>query len=356
MSLSSHPYQQLATLPWFQDAVHQAMTAPQLCEVAAAHGYQIGETTAKKARRLVLSGGLSGSNPCGNVATSEGPTGEEEPSPAGQSLVATLPQETASRAPQGDVLEWDEASERGTLLSRSERIRTLEQLLEHAGTDLAVWEVERHVLNSWEVGAKGPDGRILTAPLFQVKAWLVRRRDAVRLRAIKDDLLLDAKGWAPRYPRVRHKAKPDAHLLALGIPDLHLGKLCWPDETGHDAYDVEIASRVYRDAVRDLLRLASPFPVERVLLPVGNDFLNIDRGLAGASKHTTTSGTAQDEDGRWQRSFRVGRQLLCETIDLCQELAPVEVVVVPGNHDSEKMWTLGEVLGAWYRNCPSTLR
>ncbi len=33
---------------------------------------------------------------------------------------------------------------------------------------LESWEIEKQVLNTWEVGAKGPDNKIITTPLFQV--------------------------------------------------------------------------------------------------------------------------------------------------------------------------------------------
>jgi len=79
-----------------------------------------------------------------------------------------------------------------TAWSKSERITTLDQLLKVCGVDLDVWKVDRYLVNKWEVGAK-PEWKDLTwqagaiveghihaeglivEPLFQVKAWLVRR-------------------------------------------------------------------------------------------------------------------------------------------------------------------------------------
>ena len=41
--------------------------------------------------------------------------------------------------------------------------------------DLAVWEVERFVVNTWESAAKNAEGEVVVTPVHQVKAWLRRR-------------------------------------------------------------------------------------------------------------------------------------------------------------------------------------
>ena len=59
--------------------------------------------------------------------------------------------------------------------SKSLRITTLEQLIEYCDIDLSVWNIDRHVINKWEVGGKfGIKGSeyFELQDLFQVKAWL----------------------------------------------------------------------------------------------------------------------------------------------------------------------------------------
>lgn len=61
----------------------------------------------------------------------------------------------------------------------SSRITSLEQLLDFFKVDLDIWKVDHWIANSWEVGIKvgsGFDAEIVTSPLYQVKAWLVRRK------------------------------------------------------------------------------------------------------------------------------------------------------------------------------------
>jgi len=55
------------------------------------------------------------------------------------------------------------------------RITTLEQLLEVGQVDTDVWTVDHWVLNKWEVGAKDRNKKLSVQPLFQVKAWLVKK-------------------------------------------------------------------------------------------------------------------------------------------------------------------------------------
>lgn len=235
-----------------------------------------------------------------------------------------------------------------TINSVSTRIRTLDDLLAATGVDLGIWEVERYIVNKWEVGAKiGPAGaeRIVTEPLFQVKATIRRNKAACLLRDIGDRIIADIESRAPSFPRYAPvRATDDPHLLEFCAMDLHIGKLAWREEVGED-YDMTIAREVFMDALEDLIRKASGFPVDRILMPIGNDLLQIDN-LA----KTTTGGTPQDTDSRYAKMFQTAEQLMVYALDRLAQIAPVEGVIVPGNHDRQTAFTLGRVLDAWYRN------
>jgi hypothetical protein len=73
-----------------------------------------------------------------------------------------------------EQIERDERPNETFLSSKSRRIKTLEQLIDECEIDLGEWNINRHVVNKWEVGINGGNG-IVVEPLFQVKAWLVRR-------------------------------------------------------------------------------------------------------------------------------------------------------------------------------------
>lgn len=55
---------------------------------------------------------------------------------------------------------------------KDNRIRTLDEIIKQCNVDLSIWNVDRHVINKWEVGIKDEDGHIIVEPLYQVKVWL----------------------------------------------------------------------------------------------------------------------------------------------------------------------------------------
>jgi hypothetical protein len=83
--------------------------------------------------------------------------------------------------------------------------------------------------------------------------------------------------------------------------------------------------------------------VAQILWVAGNDFYHVDRG-----DNTTTRGTRQDADGRWQKAFVGGVTELRNAVDLAREIAPVRLKIVKGNHDEEKAFTLAVVMAAIY--------
>lgn len=229
----------------------------------------------------------------------------------------------------------------GTVESRpGARIKTLEQLVNACAIDLTRYRVKQHVINKWETGARDDDGNINIAELFQVKAWLEEKRDELELLRLKEQLIAAMESHAPKYSKIRRKAlaTSDRYLLQVCPVDLHLGKLAWAPEVHGEHYDTTIACRVLRGAIDDLIARVASYQVERVLLVVGNDLLNADN-----PQNTTTAGTPQDVDGRYAKVFRRGWELMVETIDRLRGVAPVTVKVVPGNHDEDASFKLGEV-------------
>lgn len=233
-------------------------------------------------------------------------------------------------------------SEDRNLEMYSARVVTLDDALKKAKVDLKKWDVERFIVNSWEVGAKGPDKIIRVTPLWQVKVWL-KARKGWNPTEFKKILVDDIKAQSPTYrvPMARTHNRP---LLAeLSIFDAHFGKLAWSPESGQD-YDLQICERRYMEAGRDLLARVAEMKVERVLFVVGNDFFHTDH------KGLTSNGTPQDCDGRWQKAFRKGKECTITLAEEASQLADVDIMVVAGNHDAEKAFCLGEVLGARFHN------
>ena len=223
------------------------------------------------------------------------------------------------------------------------RITSLAELLAQSKTDLTKWTVERHVVNKWEVGAKHPaTGKILTEPLWQIKAWLKPVQRDVRLaHEVWREMLAD---WGKRPRPAVAARKSTGSLLAEYDPfDLHLGKLAYAPETGQH-YDLKLAAQAFRACRDELLGMTAGLPVEEALLPLGNDYFHYDNLAL-----TTTGGTAQDSDTRFPKMFTQGIELAVETIELLAKRSRVTVKIVPGNHDRQSAFTLGCVLEAEFR-------
>lgn len=227
-----------------------------------------------------------------------------------------------------------------------DRIVTLEDLVRVSNIDTEEWEIERWECNKWEVGAVQEDGSILTEPLYQVKAKLKRRKLDTDLNKQKQLILDEIKKHSPKYESFKYKGKKGDNLLEISLFDLHFGKLSHRNETGDD-YDLKIAEQRAKDAVRNILERVNLDTVGRILFPVGNDLIHVDNII-----NTTFNGTPQDSDTRFHKIFSTVKRVLIEIIDNLSSIAPVDVVVIPGNHDTTVTFLLGEVLDAWYSNNP----
>ena len=123
----------------------------------------------------------------------------------------------------------------------------------------------------------------------------------------------------------------------ISLPDFHYGKI--------GAISQEDNNLDFINTIKELHKKAEGLNIEKFILPIGNDGLNSE----GYSR-ATTKGTPQHDAEEWQQTFRGYWKLLVTAIDYLSAFAPVDVIVVQGNHDFERMFYIGEVIEAWYRN------
>lgn len=213
--------------------------------------------------------------------------------------------------------------------------------------DTDIWEAQTFTPRRWEIGAKHPEtGEILTKPLHGTLVVFKRKKTA-SIEIVAKQIIADIEQAAKRKPGptvIHGKSVRDGDLMfELSMPDVHLGKHSWGEQTGAD-YDLKTTEKIVRAAATDLLNQVDTRRIARILLPFGNDYFHTDT-LAG----TTTAGTHVDQDTRFQKMFRVGHLLASWLIEECLKVAPVHVPVVPGNHDSTAAFTMGVVLEAEFR-------
>ena len=160
--------------------------------------------------------------------------------------------------------------------------------------------------------------------------------------AIRDELIGAMKKSAPKYPPLRYKKLTEKHLLVIDPADIHIGKLAVMSETGMK-YDMATAVRMVHEGIAGLLQKSAGFPIEKIMLVVGNDVLHRDN-----PQNTTTSGTRQDTDGMWHEAFMAARMMYVEIIERLVKIAPVHVVFNPSNHDYASGYMLTDALYCWF--------
>tara|TARA_R110000744_G_scaffold3434_2_gene13134 strand:+ start:4019 stop:5293 length:1275 start_codon:yes stop_codon:yes gene_type:complete len=242
--------------------------------------------------------------------------------------------------------QWNESDSTASVrYTTSNKIETLDDAIAFSRVDTDTWEVERWTFNKWETTIEG-----VRTPLIQVKVWFKKiKEDDASVNDIRKEIIEDIKKHAPKYEYINYNFKTkERNLLELNLFDVHFGKLAWHEESS-DNYDLKIATQRVYDAVDGLLDKARGYDFERIVLPTGNDLFNADKDYPFSS---TTAGTPQHEDARWQRTFRTVRQVMCEVIEKLQLIAPVDVPIIPGNHDKTKCFFLGDSLEGWFHNNP----
>lgn len=253
--------------------------------------------------------------------------------------------------PKGENTKYTENGNEATIEWKSgsnyskNHIKTLKDLLKATDVDQKVWNVKDYTVNKWDVTAI-IDNQARTFENFQVKARLEKNIETVQERIIGEVFKEMIKNYrAPMFttsPKISSRSYEN-NLFELTMFDLHLGKLAWGGETGEN-YDTKIARERFLYTIETLIKRASGFAYNRILFPIGSDFFNSDTIL-----NTTTKGTPQDEDLRWQKTFAVGVKLIVDAINILKQTGvPVDVVVIPGNHDFERSYYLGAYLEAWF--------
>jgi len=206
--------------------------------------------------------------------------------------------------------------------------KTLQSCLDDCEVDLKVWEVDHY---SIEENSKG----------FNYKVYLRKKAPLLQdINSIKDEL----RGLVKVPTKIEYKRRNDGLLLEFAPFDLHWAKLSWGKESGED-YDMKEAGIALNKSIDYTLGMAAKFNIGRIVFPFGQDFFQIDNEAG-----TTTGGTPQDTDSRFKKIIKEGRKIVISTIEKLKSVAPVDVVIVQGNHGRMAEFQLGDLLEVKYEN------
>ena len=141
--------------------------------------------------------------------------------------------------------------------------------------------------------------------------------------------------------------------VVVGMTDLHYLKLA-VDDFGQIVYDREIARNKLFETQKDLIaQIALYGKPEKFTVIAGSDGIHIDNPL-----QTTTQGTnlANSTDGEWHIEIGNYIDIQCDYIDLFANIAPVDVIVVPGNHSKNTDYLIGAFLKKYYEKINNSVK
>lgn len=241
---------------------------------------------------------------------------------------------------QSDFQYYESERQASVSYVTNKPIKTLEDALEASNVDLNIWKPVRWRYNAWKQTPDGDD-------LIQVKVDFKKRdEDDIDPLIIADQLKDMLKEVNSTAPTLKLGNINGDKMLEICIYDLHFGSLAWDKEAGED-YNWELAKQRLLNAVDDLINRSFNYDISTILFTVGNDYFHTDKAHPFPA---TTRGTPQQDDSRWQKLFTEGVRTLIEAIDKLKQIAPVHVVVIPGNHDFERAFYAGTVLEVNYSN------
>jgi hypothetical protein len=223
----------------------------------------------------------------------------------------------------------------GSTVAVSNRAYSDEEMAEMFDVNMELWRITKRITNVW--------GNQTQTKLF----WEPKELEhlAANWEALLEEVRAEAKEktWVGPPTAVNNQGL----LYQINIFDAHIGMKGWGPETGED-YDLNIAIDRYRDAFHALLQEAPAGA--RILYVVGQDLFHFDTLIQGKGG-ATAKGTPQDVDSRWQKLFVATCDMVSDCIVEAREAQhQVDVVVVPGNHDTQTTFYLGQYLKARFHS------
>lgn len=205
-----------------------------------------------------------------------------------------------------------------------------EEMAEMFDVDMAQWRITKRITNVYGNN-------------FHTKLWWE-----------PNFLEMLTPNWDGLLEEVAARSKPELRLPETGeimgelaLYDAHLGAKGWGPETGED-YDLYIGLARYRTAFMELVeRSVRAEDISRWLFVVGQDLFHFDTLIQGKGG-ATQKGTPQDVDTRWQKLFVAVYDMMVECISHALEFANMDIIVQPGNHDTQTTFYLGAALGAYF--------
>lgn len=220
-----------------------------------------------------------------------------------------------------------------------------------AGVNPECWDVGQCKVNFWHTSMKvrvidkrnknGYLHRVIRVTNWSVRITLIPTRAPFVLHAIRD--LIDT---IPPIEKVTYKRQQAEQFCGVLSPvDIHFGKFAWNNETMSGHMDLGIAKQIFIDSCMKNLSDMNKYPLSKLYVVVGHDLMHFENYAA----ETFRGRHHLDVDGRLPKAIKTTKEAFVYIVDQCAQIAPVEIVRVPGNHDMHASYWLVELMRERYR-------
>lgn len=251
---------------------------------------------------------------------------------------------------KGEVHEEDTSINGSKIIfSSSIKITTVEELLAYSKIDVDKYDIERIKVNKWDVTLKikQPDGthKPETHINHQIKVWL-KPKIIEPMKVAIENLIKEIPKFEPTHFRLR--APRGKFAMECSYVDVHSGKLAWGEETGQGDYDSDIAMKNYLEIAErnlsDCTRVTDD-RISKIFIIIGQDFFHVEN----LKEETPFGGNKLDVDTRLPLIFQKGKETVIKVGYMYRDVAKVEFIWVPGNHDPMISYFLCHVLKEHFR-------
>lgn len=226
-----------------------------------------------------------------------------------------------------------------------EQLKDPDYLLKVHGYDPNEWELTSAKQSIWN---NKLDNELYSSKIT-VKPRIGFNWSEDNVKKIFDKVVKDIDILGCEYARILGKdEKPPVQdkMILIGISDLHYGLLA--KDNLSEEYNMEIAKERFNKILTDVIqRKQDSVDIEKVILLIGNDFLNADNLQGTTARHMTP----QDQETNWYEMITSATEMLIEGIEKLRFFFPkIEVINVKGNHDEMSMFGIMQTLNAYYKN------
>lgn len=243
----------------------------------------------------------------------------------------------------------DRTSDTVSINAKYSPYQTEDEVREAYNLPVDEWDCTKFTVGSWNGIIKNAQKEIEKTTLNSLQCVFKKRVVQVALRDKLVSMFDAISDGAPRFPAIIRNYQSKLHLGVVGVMDLHVGAFSSIEEAA-EKYSRRIAKELFWNALYDLRDQCKHLDIDRWLFPVGNDIIHCDNNFK-----TTAHGTPMDMDGYYHDAYRDALELICQGTEFLREVAPVDIIIVPGNHDENSAFTLGVATEMYFKKADDVL-